>query len=277
MSEIDKWRGEAMALPEGEVELRVPLDVLLGEAVDVAKVHGRYWKAQRDGAEIVLPGIELAVGAGAHKKPLSAKTGKEILSLAAAVREADVAYHLALTPPARAPSAEGRALFAELSDVLEWAFDDGVDDARDRQLDNLDARYGEPTSQDALASALEAYADLADQVRELLATFETFELSTIERAREVAAQLRAAPQSPTTPNEEAAAALALRNRLARLLLARMQLVRSAMALVFRKHPEIRREAASTYERKRKAATRRAQREAEAKQAEEAPKPQGGAT
>lgn len=262
MSEIDKWKAEAMALAEDTTGLKTPLDVLLGEAVDVAKVHGRYWKAQRDGDEIVLPGLELAVGRGPRKKPLSAKTGKEILSLASAVREADVTYQLALRPPARAPSAEGRALFAELSDVLEWAFDDGVDDERDQQLSNLDVRYGEPGTHDELASALEAYADLADEVRDLLETFETFDVASIERARAVAAALRDAPAQPSQPNDEAAQALALRNRLARLLQTRIQLVRSAVGLVFRKHPEIRREAASTYERRRKAAARRARREAE---------------
>lgn len=260
MSEIDKWRDEAMALPAGELTLTVPLDVLLGEAVDVAKVHAKYWKAQRDGGEIVFPGIELAVGKGAQKKPLSPKTGKEILSLASAVREADVAYHLALRPPARAPSAEGRELFSELVDVLEWAFDDGVEDENDQKLANLGARYGEPTTLDGLASALEAYADLADEVRELLSGFETFDVAVIDRARDVAKALRDAPQHPGAPNEEAAAEIDLRNRLAKLLLGRMQLVRSAVALVFRKHPEVRREATSAYERKRKAAARRAKKQ-----------------
>lgn len=47
----------------------------------------------------------------------------------------------------------------------------------------------------------------------------------------------------------------LRNRLVVLLWSRLALVRSAARFVFRRHPDILREATSTFERRRRAATR----------------------
>ncbi|MEM9456955.1 MAG: hypothetical protein AAGF11_22440 [Myxococcota bacterium] len=264
--DLEKWREAAAAMPGGALALSLPLDVFLGEAIDVAKFHARYWKAQRDEDEaVVFPGLELAVGTGARKKPLSSKTGREIRSLQAAARHADTLYQFALAPAARAPTQEGREVLGKISAVLEWAFDDGVEDDNDQKLANLEARHGDPSNNDALASALEAYATLADEVRELIASFEIFDVAKIERARTLAEQLRDAPTSGTGGvNEESRAAIDLRNRVCQLLYQRMKLVRAAAAFVFQDYPEIRREATSSYLRRQRAARRRAAKEVEDK-------------
>lgn len=110
------------------------------------------------------------------------------------------------------------------------------------------------SSHDALANALEAYATLADEVRELLASFEIFDVTTIDRARALAKALRDAP-SKATLGAEAVAALELRNRLCQLLQQHIRYVRDAAAFVFQDHPEIRREATSSHLRRQRASAR----------------------
>ena len=255
--DLDKWRDAAAAMPGGPLTLNMPLDTFLGEAIDVAKFHAKYWKARRDeDGSVGFPGLELAVGKGPRRKPMSSKTGKELRSLQAAARHADTLYQFAQTPAARAPADEGRQVLSKIASALAWAFDDGVEDDKDGKLAALEARHAEPTTHDALASALDAYATLAQEVRELLATFEIFELAHIDRAFELAKQLRESPGSPGVTTPEAAAALELRNRVCRLLQAKMRLVRSAASFVFQDHPEVRREATSAYLRRQRAATRR---------------------
>jgi hypothetical protein len=78
----------------------------------------------------------------------------------------------------------------------------------------------------------------------------------LDEAKEVAAELRERPAMVAGLGDEAARALALRNRLAMLLATKMNAVRSAARFVFRRRPEIVREATSAYERRRRAAARR---------------------
>lgn len=202
----------------------------------------------------MLPGLELGVGKGPRRKPIKSTTGRDIRSLHAATRHADTLYQFALTPATRAPAQEGRKVLGKLSTALAYAFDDGIEDDRDTKLANLEARHTDPSSHDALANALEAYATLADEVRELLASFEIFDVALIDRARTLADALRDAP-SNTTLDDGASAALELRNRLCQLLLQHIRYVRDAAAFVFQDHPEIRREATSSHLRRQRATAR----------------------
>jgi hypothetical protein len=140
--------------------------------------------------------------------------------------------------------------------ALEWAFDDGIEDDNDTKVANLHARHADSRSNDALASALEAYASLAGDVRELLASFETFDLQPIDRAHAIAKVLRETPQSTGPQSAGATAARDLRDRVCKLLEQRMQLVRGGAGFVLQDFPEIRREVSSAYERRRRAASRR---------------------
>lgn len=253
--DLDKWRATAATMPGGALSLNMPLDTFLGEAIDVAKFHAKYWKAQRDeDGVVVFPGLELGVGKGKHKKPLKSSTGKDIRSIRSAALHADTLYQFALAPVVRAPAQEGRQVLGKLSSVLAWAFDDGVEDENDTKLANLEARHGEPSSHDALANALDAYATLADDVRDLLESFEIFDVGTIDRARLLARHLRDAPSKPTA-GDDAATALDLRNRLCQLLGQQMKLVRGAAAFVFQDYPEVRREATSAYLRRQRSTLR----------------------
>jgi hypothetical protein len=244
-------------MPGGQFAAGMPLDTFLGEAIDVAKFHAKYWKAQRDDdGNVVFPGLELAVGKGPRKKPLSSKTGKDIRSLQDAARYADTLYQFAQTPAARASTQEGRQVLTKLVAALTWAFDDGIEDENDTKLANLEARHADPRGSDALASALDAYATLAEEVRDLLESFEIFDVGNIERARSLAKQLRDTG-TPNAGNEAARSALELRNRICQLLYQKMKLVREAAGFVFQDYPEVLRESTSAYLRRQRSATRRA--------------------
>jgi len=256
--DLNRWREAAQTMPGGPLTLGLPFDAFLGEAIDLAKFHARYWKAQRDDDDgtVVFPGLELAVGGNPLHKPLSSHTGEELRSLQAAARYADTLYQFALTPAAAAPSDAGRSVLARLDAVLTWAFDDGTDDDNDTRLANLEARHSDPDTLDRLASALEAYATLAHDVRDLLSSFEMFDTDDIDRAHALAAQLREAPATPGTSTEASRAAIELRNRMCRLLHQRIKLVRAAAAFVFQDYPEIRKHATSSYLRRQRSAARR---------------------
>jgi hypothetical protein len=95
------------------------------------------------------------------------------------------------------------------------------------------------------------------EVRDLLASFEIFDVGNIDRARILAKQLRDAPASPNAANEAARSALELRNRICQLLYQKMKLVRDAAGFVFQDYPEVRRLATSAYLRRQRSAARRA--------------------
>ncbi|AUX46016.1 hypothetical protein SOCE26_075190 [Sorangium cellulosum] len=266
--ELEQWISAAAEVADGAPPvINQPLHVLFGEAVDVAKFFERYWKPEVDErGHVVRPGLDSAVGKAGKgkKKPAGAvgrihpKTGDEILSLQRATQEAHTRYLLTINPKGEDPAARGRFLLNELTAVLEWYFDDGVEDEKDAQLARVDAAHADdPQTADALASALDDYAHLAEPHRDEIDGLGGFESGYIEEAHAVAAALRDRPASVAALAGPARASLDLRNRLAGMLLARMNAVRTAARFVFRNHPEIVREATSAYERRKRAAARRA--------------------
>ncbi len=257
ITEIAKWKDDVAALPTKRIRLGRPIDVFLGESIDVAKFHARYWATVRNAAgTIVRPGLELAGGGRGTKALLSPETGAEIRSLQAAARAADTEYQFALTRPNRAPTEDAREVLSRVVAALRWLLDDGIEDEADIKLANLDIRHDNPTNNDALASALEAYADLAHQLRGDLDAFPTFDVTSIDRARALAVELRES-SGPGPLSDDARRAIELRDGLFTLLRQRVRIVRRAADFVFQEHPEIVRELASAYDRRRRAKNRAA--------------------
>lgn len=80
----------------------------------------------------------------------------------------------------------------------------------------------------------------------------------IDEAKQLAATLRErSAAGPSETTKQGSAALEWRNRLAALLAREVAQVRKTAPFVFRHHPQIRREATSTYEQRGRAARRRA--------------------
>jgi hypothetical protein len=242
---------EAGALGAEDVALHAPLSVLTGEAVDVARFVQHFWKPAIDTetGQTIRPGLSFA-------GPKLQKTiSNEILTLAHWVDEAQEDYLLAAQLRAESPMRHAEEVLKKTRAVLEWHFDDVVNE-RDAQLARIESLYDDVRSQDTMASALEAYAALAQTVRTELEQDLHFDVSLIDEAPVLARKLRER-SAPQGDQNKTAVLLDRRNRLATLLAQRMNLVRAAARFVFRNHPAIVRQATSAYQRRRNAAYRRA--------------------
>ncbi len=255
--DIDRFMEDALALPDGEFAVNVPLHVFHAEAIDVAAFHEMYWKPSVSNGK-PLPGLESAVRRGVPSPYLGPSTGEEILSLSRATHELRNRYHLAagITPPS--PLEQARELVRELVYILDYAVDDGVSDDLDAQLAAIHKDHAnDPDSTDAIALQLEDYGRFAKSIPDRVDGLAGFEIATADLAIALAAELRSRPAIPSAQTPKVAAALDLRNRFLTLLLLRVSTVRSAAAVVFRNHPEIVRLATSRYGRHRKAMQRAA--------------------
>jgi hypothetical protein len=269
MSDFDTWKDRAAQVTEVAVPASIPLHVVFGEAVDVARFFAKYWGTVRDPASNAVTRLGLDSAAG-PKTRIAAQTGDEILSLQRAGQEAQTRYLLTVDPAIAAPRERGKFLLEEITAVLEWYFDDGVHDENDDKLAALGAAHaGDPGSMDALASALDDYAALAEPHRAALDGLGGFQAAYLDEASKVSSALREAPQVPIVMSEAAREAIKLRNQMVSLLWERVSSVRAAAKFVYRDHPEIVREATSVYERRKRAATRRAAARAERAAAEKA--------
>ncbi len=250
---LTKWTPAAEGA--AEAQLSVPIHVLLGEAIDVAQLLEHHWQSSATRGK-ALPGF-----AGvAQAAQLTDKTAEEIRELQLAVTEAHSEYLVLVEAPDGAPMDRAEFVLSELRTTLEFAFDDGVHDDADEQLLRLQQEFASATSQDAIALALDAYAELADRYRDRLGKIEGFELNLIAEARGLGAQVRQRSASALTRNPaEQRQILSLRNRLITLLQDRVRLVRRAAQYVFRNFPDISRRFTSAFERRQRAARRRAQR------------------
>jgi hypothetical protein len=269
-SALEVWTPAAAEVKGDDVTLHVPLHVLFGEAVDVARFFEAHWKPQKDASgNIVRRGLDSA--AGKHNKRLTEKTGDEILSLQQAAQEAHTAYLLTVDPKSSGDiQARARFVLNEITAVLEWFFDDGIEDENDARLERLAvAHASDPDTMDALASALDDYAALAAPHRKDLDGLGDFDGALLDEAKSLAVALRDRPAVPLVLSDKARAALSLRNKVISLLTDRMATVRSAARFVFRDEPEIVRQVTSAYERRKRAA---AKREAAKKKAPGVPPP-----
>jgi hypothetical protein len=261
---LEKWRGPAAEVKQVLMRLPVPLHVLTGEAVDVARFCEHHFETVRDSAgRVVRPGLDQAVNGGLFRPEL----GAEILELQQAVAAAQTEYLLSVAPMTEAPLERADFVLAELNATLSFMFDNGVEDENDARLATLQATHTSPVSQDALAAALDDYAGLADMHRDDIAGIGGFDPAMIDEARTLAAELReqSAIKLSGTPPSAQRAALDLRNRLATLLWERIVIVRNTARFVFRNDERTLRKATSAYQRRRRADARRAKQEAEREQ------------
>ena len=149
-------------------------------------------------------------------------------------------------------------MVSELTAVLEFLFDDGVEDERDAQLARARELNDDTSTLLGLAAALTDYASLADHYRDELDGLGEFDVATIDEAKALATTLRERVAKRTSDaKKRSSEALEWRNRLATVLAQEVANVRAAARFVFRHHPTIRREAASAYERRVRAARQRA--------------------
>ena len=261
MSNYDRWQAEAIALNASENPLRVPYDVALKEAGQVASFLFKYWELTTG-----LPGLSRVKGR------LPKSTGDDIVSLVHATQEAQTKLLLLVDPVVVDEGDRARFLIDELESALEFLLDDDVTEEADAQLAALQAFHAQGGQRSSvLHQALSDYAALAESLQaRLVAVDESFDVAHIAEARALGTKLAAAPAAPPPAAEVVKSAVLTRNGMLTLLSNKVAQVRKAAAHVFRAFPETYREVTSTHERRRRAATRRAK----VKEAEKA-KGEGG--
>jgi hypothetical protein len=249
---LAKWA--PLATDADEAHPGVPVHVVLGEAIDVASMLTHYWNPQTDSKGNKIPGF-----AGiASTQSITADTANEIRELQLAVAASHSDYLVLVQNSAAAPLDQAEFVLGEIRSTLEFLFDDGKQDDSDAQLENLRTTFADASSQDAIAMALDAYAELATRNKDAMAKLDGFDIAIIDEARTLAAALRQQSATALThvTADQQRQALSLRNRLLTLLLDRVKRVRRAAQYVFRSFPDIVRKFTSTYERKQRAARRR---------------------
>jgi len=224
----------------------------------VASMLTHYWEPRVEPRGGRIPGF---AGVSATSG-LTLTTADEIRELQLAVASAHSGYLVLVQKLGDAPLDRADYVLSEVRSALEFVFDDGVQDDSDLQLERLRTAFADSASQDAMALALEGYAELAGMHADKLGQVDGFDIALIEEARTLAAALRnqsAAALTRTTPDAQRQA-LSLRNRLLMLLVDRVRRVRRAAQYVFRSNPEVARKFTSAYERRQRTARRRAKAE-----------------
>ena len=258
VSHHDRWHAEALALNATENPLRVPYDIALNEAGQVARFLFKFWEPTAG-----LPGLARV------KARLPKSTADDIVSLVHATQEAQTKLLLLVDPVVVDEGDRARFLINELESAIDFLLDDDVTEEADAQLAALQAFHAQSGQRSSvLHQALSDYAALAESLKERLAEVdEAFDVALIAEARALGVKLAAAPAVPPPSQEAVKNSVLARNGMLTLLGDRVAQARKGAAHVFRAFPETYREVTSTYERRRRAATRRAK-------VKEAGKPKG---
>lgn len=248
-----KW--SPLAVTADEAHPTAPVHVVLGEAIDVASLLTHYWDPKTDNKGNKIPGFSGV----SSTQAVTAELATEIKELQLAVAAAHSDYLVLVQSAAAAPLDRAEFVLGEIRSTLEFLFDDGKQDESDTQLDNLRAAFGDAASQDAVALALEGYAELAGRNLDALKKLDGFDPALVDEARLLANSLRQQSATALThaTADEQRQALALRNRLLTLLIDRVKRVRRAAQYVFRNFPDIARKFTSPYERRQRSARRKA--------------------
>lgn len=231
---LESWLGRSA--PWSHAPPTVAITTLLGEAVVVAGLYGRYWAARKTRRGAVLPGFaDLA-----ETSELAPETGREILELVVSAGAAHAEYLAASERAPESPMKRAAVVLAELKAAFEFAFDGPAFATARASLVKLAKQYPRPKSQDDMALALEGFAGLGRQQRTRLQKVTGFDTTLIDEAATLALKLRerSGDNLLTKRHHESSDVQALRNRLLNGLYERLSQIRRAARYLFREHPHI---------------------------------------
>ena len=243
---LARWAERTVTLPEERS--RVPIKVLLGEALDLARVIENNYATTEFGGKTRL-GLDSI--AGVHG--VTPVTATEIRELQLAVSAAQADYLAVLEKADDTPIERSAEILDELRAALSFLLEDGRHPEGAAQLGQLRDQFSRETSHDGIAMALEAYGEIAQRHLRDLRSFGGFEPALVDESLQVARALRERSAERLTGEvaQRKRQTLALRDRLTAALLQRMTAARRAIRYVFRDEPEIVRQASSEYERRRR--------------------------
>lgn len=247
-----KWSPVASSFPDGP--LSVPVQVVLGEGVDIAMLFNTHWNPTRKKQGANLPGFSGV----APQSDINENTGSDIYELVAAAGHANAVYHKMLGSSEASPMERAEFVLYEIKATLEFVFDDDEHTTADDQLEQLANQFSRPTSQDGMAVALEAYVELASEYRDKLTGLDSFDLKMLDEALVLAGALRMRSGEALIGETPSGMRQLLldRNRLVALLQERTGRVRRAARYVFRAFPDVAKQFSSAYERNRRRDQRR---------------------
>ncbi|MCC6523599.1 MAG: hypothetical protein IT373_13160, partial [Polyangiaceae bacterium] len=189
---------------------------------------------------------------------LPATVAADLRSQLRGLQEAQTRLLMAVDPVVIDKGERARFVIDELESALEYTLDDGVEEPADAQLTKVQefhAQDGQRSS--ALAQSLLDYGALAESLKTRLTEADSdFDATLIDEAKTLAVELTAAPKPPQD-SPASNAATRIRNGFLALVTETVRQVRGAARRRFRAQPEIIREATSAWERRRRAAARRA--------------------
>lgn len=250
----------AATADQEEEASRLPLKVLLGEAIDLAEVVDQHFATVTVNGKQRL-GLDSVAGLGG----VSGSTSTELRELQIAAATAQSRYLVLVQQASDAPVERADEILTELRATLGFVLTDGSNPTGEEQLERLREAYEASASHDGLALALESYAELANQYKGVLGGLAGFDTSVVDEALRVAQALRQRSADRLTGQvaQEQRDMMRLRNRLVAALSARMSEARRTIRFVFREYPDIVRKAGSEYSRNRKRRARNAPSEAPA--------------
>lgn len=238
----EKTESEIAKQPIKDPRLGMGVAIYCREAVGVACVVEKH----RD------PSKDYAPSFGPHQKRLGGDVGPTIVYLVDELRVCE--NMLAQTSSADSEDLVSRCIAAlvELRTAGEVVVDDGIEDEKDVLMRGLRKKHAShPKTHAAIANALASYVTAARSLSADLAELEGFDMTLIDRAQAMADTLMGRPAIGT----DMRSVRQRRNRIAALLQVLVNRTRKLGRFVFRQHPEVVREMASTFHRNRRIAER----------------------
>jgi len=247
---IERWTAQTSELSEEGP--RLPVNVLLGEASDVAEVIDAHFNEYTSKGR-TIPGLAPFAKAGG----ISATTSAEMRELQLAASTVESRYYTLVDKAQGTTMEDAEAIIRVLRFALGYVLEDGQHPEGEEQLSRLRERENESRTQDGVALVLDGYRELARQHLAELSQIPDFNPGIIEQAVSTAQGLRQRSADALTGNvaREQRELLALRNRLLTAIADRLREARRVIRYVYRDHPDIVRKATSDYSRSKPRAKR----------------------
>lgn len=240
---IERWTAQTSGLSEAGP--RVPVNVLLGEASDIAELIEAHFHEYTSKGK-TIPGLASFAKAGG----ISETTSAELRELQVAASTVESRYYTLVKGEEGTTLEEAEAIIRTLRYALGYVLEDGQHSEGEEQLNRLRERENEGRTQDGVALTLDGYRELARKHLDLLSQLPDFKPEILEQALSAAQGLRqrSADALVGRTAREQRELLALRNRLLTAIADRLREARRVIRYVFRDYPDIVRKATSDYAR-----------------------------
>jgi hypothetical protein len=221
------------------------VNVLLGEAIDVAEVIEAHFKERTSNGR-TIPGLAPFAKAGG----ITESTSSELRELQLAASTVESRYYTLIGKEQGTTMEDADVVLRALRSTLAYVLEDDQHPEGEQQLGRLRDRENESRTQDGVALTLDGYRELARQHLAELSEIPDFDPAIIEKAVTVAQGLRQRSADALTGSaaREQRDLLALRNRLLTGISDRLRESRRVIRYVYRDYPDIIRKATSDYQR-----------------------------